>query len=109
MHLHQGYDAKTFCKDAVSNWSSAEPELLEWTEEIHNSMSILAEGVRNQSIVVIEPFDLLEPVLNCSDAISEIGNAIAISFIKFNQLSELGFPEGSFPLVKEALKRFCVV
>ncbi len=72
-------------------------------------MSILAEGVRNQSIVVIELFNFLEYVLNCSDATSEIENAIAISSIKFNQLSELGFPEASFPLVKEALKKFSIV
>lgn len=74
MNLHQGYDAKAFCKDAVSNWSSAEPELLEWT-----------------------------------DAISEIENAIAISFVEFNELPELGFPEASFLLVKEALKKFSIV
>lgn len=109
MNLHQGYDAKSFCKDAVSNCSSAEPELLEWTEEIHNSMSILAEGVIKRSIDAIEVFDFLEFILNCTDAISEIENAIAISFIEFNELPELGFPEALFPLVKEVLKKFGVV
>ena len=109
MNLHHGYDAKDFSKDAVSNWSSAEPEFLEWTEEIHNSMFILAERDRKQSIYAIEVFDFIETVLNCTDAISEIKNVIATSFIEFNELPELGFPEASFPLVKEVLKKFSVV
>ncbi len=72
-------------------------------------MPILAEGVRNQSIVVFELFDFLKSVLNCSDTIREIENAIAISFIKFKQLPELGFPESLFPLVKEVLKKFSII
>ncbi|MFT7300408.1 MAG: hypothetical protein ACI89Z_000865 [Porticoccus sp.] len=44
-------------------------------QKIYNSMSVLAEGVRNQSIVVIELFDFIESVLNFSDAVSEIENA----------------------------------
>lgn len=56
MSFHQGYDAKAFCKDAVSNWLSAKPELLEWGEKIHNSMSILADRVRKEPINDIEAF-----------------------------------------------------
>lgn len=97
MNLHQGYDAKAFCEDAVSN-CSAEPELLEWTEEIHNSMSILVEGVRGRSIDVIEVSDFLEFILSCTDAMSEIENAIAISFIEFNELLGSRFSRSIIPI-----------
>ena len=74
-------------------------------------MSILAEGFRKQSIDAIETFDFLESVLNCTEAISEIEieNAIAIPFIEFKELPKLGFPEVSFSLIKEVLKKFSIV
>lgn len=69
-------------------------------------MSILVEVVRSQSLDAIGVLDFFETVPRCTNAVLETKNSIAISFIEFNELIELQFPEASFPLVKEILKKF---
>lgn len=99
------YDAKDFCCDAILRWGSYEPELLEWTEEVHNCMAILAQGIRDRTIQADEVFVFLESVLGMSDVVSEIENAIAISFLEFVELDESSIAGSVTPMVKEIIRK----
>ena len=99
------YDEKRFCKEVASRWSSSESELLEWQEEVHNVTAILADGVRTQSISSIEVFEFIEAILINQDYASEIENALAISFIEFQELEELGLKDIDSPLLIDIMKK----
>ncbi|ESP94649.1 MULTISPECIES: hypothetical protein [Pseudoalteromonas] len=105
MGQQQVYGANAFCKDAISNWSVVEPELLEWQDEVHNCLAILADGLRNQTISATEVFCFLESVLSLTDVCPEIENAIAISFIEYSELETLGLSTKVTPSVKDVLKK----
>ncbi|MBQ4834886.1 MULTISPECIES: hypothetical protein [Pseudoalteromonas] len=105
MGQQQVYGANAFCKDAISNWSVVEPELPEWQDEVHNCMAILADGLRNQTISATEVFCFLESVLSRTDVCPEVENAIAISFIEYNEFETLGLSTKATPLVEDVLKK----
>lgn len=105
MNFQLGYNEEKFCKDAISKWAKAEPELLEGKKEVHNCMAIIAEGIRSKTIDASEVFAFLEDILKRPDAVSEIENAVAISFIEFAELPGLELENKVTPLVKDVMEK----
>jgi hypothetical protein len=89
MNIQICYDEKEFIKDAFRLWGSNLPELSEPNEGIHYYMTILAEGIRSKEIGAIEVFDILDSILQKDMVISEIENAVAISFLEYSELANL--------------------
>ncbi|MCL6417821.1 hypothetical protein MIB92_19385 [Aestuariirhabdus sp. Z084] len=92
------YGEKEFSRDAIKNFGNYLPELSEDPEMLHTQMSYLAEGIRDKLSCTSGILEFIEGLLHKEDAILEIENAVAISFIEIEELAELGL-ETKAPLL----------
>lgn len=90
------YGEMEFSCDVISKFGASAPGLAENAGMLHTQMSFLAELVRERGPCRQEIFGFLEALLEQKDTISEIENAVAISFIELPELPGLGI-EGKVP------------
>jgi len=90
------YGEMEFSGDVIGKFGAYAPGLAEEACMLHTQMSLLADLVREVCPCREDIFGFLEALLERQDAISEIENAVAISFIEFSELPGLGL-EGKVP------------
>jgi len=105
MNLNLENYAKALSKGRVSNCSSAEVRLLEWTKELLINKSILVKAVRKQLIDSIQSSNVHEYILNFIDTTSEIENTATFSFVGTSEILELKFRKASFRFIKSIVKK----
>lgn len=76
-----GYDERSFSAEVIERFGTVEPDLVDDKEFLHCQMATLADLVRQDSERATAVLSFLEEVLSRRDAISEIENAVAISFL----------------------------
>src|SRR5688572_8968756 len=83
------YDASTFSEEVIRRWGTAVPGLSDDAGLLHCQMSELASAVRTSPAVRDEILGFLEQLLQRPDTVSEIENAIAISFLDLSEARQL--------------------
>jgi hypothetical protein len=84
------YDSIAFSKDAIARWGHLSEDLLDDENLIHTQMGHLGRlciSVPSEAESILQ---FLEETMARPDAISEIENAVAISFLDWAELSALG-------------------
>ena len=87
--LVQQYDEKAFSNDVVARWGHLSVGLTDDAGLLHLQMGDLAALCLSCPDICNEVLGFLSEVLARTDAISEIENAVAISFIEWPQLIAL--------------------
>ena len=90
------YGEIEFSKDVIEEFGVLIPELSEDSNMLHTQMTYLADGIRENLSSKHKILKFVESVLLKEDAILEIENAVAISFIELEELPTLGI-ETSIP------------
>lgn len=88
------FGAVRFSEEVIRRWAGMLPDLVEDAGMLHCQMGHLADGLRQASdrgdrAIAQSMLDFLEEVLLRPDASSEIENAVAISFLQWQELAEL--------------------
>jgi len=89
--LLEMYDEVSFSRDAIARFPALSEELRKNENQLHLQMAALARAVyealhRNDTGTAIQVFSFLEQALRRTRAISEISNAVAISFVELCEL-----------------------
>lgn len=108
------YDENSFSKDVIARWGSINDSLIDDENLLHPQMAHLGRTVSESfkagdGKVGKEILEFLNGVLNRVDAISEIKNAVAISFLEHGELVELGIikvPKAILEITKEQKERW---
>ena len=92
---YPSYDEKAFSKDVIAKWGSINDSLIDDENLLHPQMAHLGRTIaesfkEGDGSIGKEIFEFLNGVLARDDAISEIENAVAISFLEYSELEELG-------------------
>ena len=82
------YDEKDFSKDAISSWGEYAEDLIEDEGLLHVQMGHLARLCKNDTKKADVIFKFLENLLEREDTVSEIENAVAISFLTDSEIQE---------------------
>ena len=85
----QGYDEARFSADVIARWGDLSEELTDHAELLHPQMAALGRLCVEIPSVCSDVMMFLGEVLAKRDAISEIENAIAISFMQWPELKEI--------------------
>ncbi len=109
------YDERSFSKDVIARWGSINDFLIDDADSLHMQMAHLGMTIRESfekgnGEVGRKIFVFLENVLAKKDAISEIENAVAISFLELDELQSLGIvsevPQNVLQIIREQYKRW---
>ena len=107
--LLEMYDAVLFSRDAIARFPALSEELRENENQLHLQIAVLARAVyealhRNDTGIAIQVFSFLEQALIRPRAISEIANAVAISFVELCELRRTENGRISWDQMPERLK-----
>jgi len=107
--LLEMYDEVSFCRDAMARFPALNAELRENENQIHIQMAVLARTVydalhRQDTATATEVFGFLEDALKQPRAISEIPNAVAISFVELSELLRTDQGQGVWDQMPKNLK-----
>ncbi len=83
------YDEKAFSADVIARWGDRQPWLKQDEDLLHVQMGHLAHLCKDVPDVSVEIFQFLDDVVQRSDAVLEIENAVAISFLEWPDVQEL--------------------
>jgi len=89
MKLVAGYNEDSFSDDVISRWGPLSEELRDDANLLHPQMAALGRLCQSNSENCSDILRFLEGVLNRNDAIAEIENAIAISFLQWPELKAM--------------------
>jgi hypothetical protein len=89
--LPSGYDEVAFSRDVISRWGHVCDAVIDDEGLLHPQMGHLGRLCEAHPEVAPEIFQFLEELLARKDAISEIENAVAISFLDWQAVQRLGF------------------
>ena len=92
---HPSYDEKVFSKHVIAKWGGINDCLIDDANLLHVQMAHLGRTIaesceKGDGKVGREIFEFLDSVLARNDAVSEIGNAIAISLLDYSEFQDLG-------------------
>ena len=96
MSIQTGYDEASFSSDVILKWGAICEHLAEDKGLLHPQMSWLAHICETYPQHREPIFDFLEHLLRNTATISEIENAIAISFLDWKQLQSYDLQRSSF-------------
>jgi hypothetical protein len=85
------YDETAFSRDVISRWGQINDALIDDEGLLHVQMAHLGMVCKASAKAASEIFEFLEGLLSRKDAISEIENALGISFLEWPEIKELGF------------------
>jgi len=109
------YDEKAFSKDVITEWGSLNDSLIDDENLLHPQMAHLGRTItqsfkEGDGRIGKEILEFLNGVLANDNAISEIENAVAISFLEYSDFEELGIinqiPSTILNIVREQKKRW---
>jgi hypothetical protein len=83
------YGEKEFSTDVIEQFSGLIMELSEEPDMLHTQMGLLADAIRKNMSCTEAILNFIESILKRSDAILEIENAVAITFLELDELSKL--------------------
>ena len=84
------YDDKSFSADVIQHWGTLSEELVDHDGLLHPQMAALGRLCLNRTEACHSVFAFLSRVLQKEDTVDEIENAVAISFLEWPALEELG-------------------
>ena len=109
------YDEKAFSKDVIAKWGSIN-ENIKFDENLfHGQMGHLANTIaqfvaKGEEKATKEIFDFLDEVLAKKGVIEEFENAVAISFLDYDEIIKLGIvdqvPHSILQIAKEQKERW---
>jgi hypothetical protein len=85
-----GYDERAFSKDVIARWGSVCTDLVQDENLLHPQMAALGRLCLSHCHLAGDILHFLVDVVSRRDAISEIENAVAISFLEWPDLERLG-------------------
>jgi hypothetical protein len=88
-----GYDEVAFSRDVIARWADVCHALIDDKGLLHPQMWHLGRMCEAHPEVAPEVFQFLEELLVRKDTICEIRNAVAISFLDWEDVQRLGFSE----------------
>jgi hypothetical protein len=105
-----GYDEAAFSRDVIARWADICDALIDDEGLLHQQMGHIGRLCKAHPEVAPQVFRFLEALLARNDAISEIKNAVAISFLDWEDVQRLGFseqlPANVEEIIKEQWKRY---
>jgi hypothetical protein len=105
-----GYDEAAFSRDVIARWADICDALIDDEGLLHQQMGHIGRLCKAHPEIAPEVFQFLEALLARNDAISEIKNAVAISFLGWEDVRRLGFserlPTKVAEIIKEQWKRY---
>jgi hypothetical protein len=111
---YPSYDEKAFSKDVIANWGNINNSLIDDENLLHPQMAHLGRTIsesfkEGDGSIGKEILEFLNGVLANDDAILEIENAVAISFLEYSDFEELGIlnnvPGAILKIVREQKER----
>jgi hypothetical protein len=84
------YDEQAFSQDVIARWGSVCSDLAEDENLLHPQMADLGRLCLADGALAGDILHFLADVLSRRDAISEIENAVAISFLEWPDLERVG-------------------
>jgi len=91
MQMYQfGYDEVAFSRDVIARWGHICGALIDDDGLLHPQMGHLGRLCEDHPEVAFDVFQFLEGLLVRKDTISEIENAVAISFLDWERAQRLG-------------------
>lgn len=90
MSFTLGYNEKSFSRDVIDQWGSFSDELADNENLLHPQMAALGRLCRSNHAECVNVLKFLEEILARRDVVSEIENAVAISFLDWPELKTLG-------------------
>ena len=99
MNVVPSYDENDFSKDVISRWGSLSEDLADDENLLHPQMAALGRLCLGTPQVCEDILGFLESILARKDAISEIENAIAISFLQWPELKSANADAAVAPTV----------
>ncbi len=109
------YDEKAFSRDVITKWGGDNDCLVDDENLLHVQMAHLGRTIaesfeKGDGKVGREIFEFLDSLLTRKDVISEIENAIAISFLDYSEFEELGIldqvPSSILQIAREQQERW---
>ena len=104
MNLVPGYNENSFSDDVISRWGPLSEELTDDANLLHPQMAALGRLCLSNSENCSDILRFLEDVLNRNDAIAEIENAIAISFVQWPELKTMADSTEVAPRVAQVVQ-----
>lgn len=83
------YDEEAFSADVIARWGKLQPWLKQDENLLYVQIGHLAGLCRDTPEVAEEIFQFLDQVVQRPDAMGEIANAVAISFVEWPEAKEL--------------------
>jgi hypothetical protein len=105
MLVPSGYNAAEFSRDVISRWGHMDDSLVDDEELLHPQMGHLGRLCKHHPTIAPEVFDFLEGLLRRADVISEIENAVAISFLGWLEVQELGLVDQLPAKLKDTIEQ----
>ena len=99
------YGEKEFSKDVICKFGDFFPELAEEPDMLHTQMGYLADAIRQKLACSNDILSYVEALLKREDAVSEIENAVAISFIELDEVYSLKLEASIPPSVHRVLRQ----
>jgi hypothetical protein len=99
-----GYDEAAFSRDVIARWGHIDDALIDDERLLHVQMAHLGRVSRTSAKAASEIFEFLEGLLARKDAISEIENAVAISFLDWSEIEELGLASQLPPKLRQTIQ-----
>jgi len=107
--LLEMHDAVSFSRDAMARFPSLSEELRDSENQLHLQMAMLARAVYealrlNKPEIARDVFGFVEQALSQPRAISEIANAVALSFVELSELLRTDQGRRAWDQMPERLK-----
>ena len=107
--LSNTYGEKEFSDEIISRWGDLSEDLQEDAELLHVQMAHLGRLCNAHPEISTQVFEFLDQTVSRLEAISEIENAVAISFLEWPELEGFGkevtIPVSIKKIVKEQWER----
>ena len=104
MNVVPSYDENAFSKDVISRWGSLSEDLADDENLLHPQMAALARLCLHTPQICDDILRFLESILGRKDAISEIENAVAISFLQWPELKSVTSDDAIAPTVASVVR-----
>jgi|SRR6516164_147496 len=99
-----GYDEVAFGRDVIARWADICVALIDNKGLLHHQMGHIGRLCEAHPEVAPEVFQFLEALVAKNDAVSEIRNAVAVSFLDWQDVQRLGFSERLPANIAEIIK-----
>ncbi len=104
MNLAPGYNENSFSEDVIFRWGSQLDDLSDDANLLHPQMAALGRLCLSSPEVCGDILSFLEELLDRNDVISEIENAVAISFLQWPEMESTSVNASVAPRVANVVR-----